>query len=1089
MQKTANGSRPVWLRHRYLKTLLTSILLLSATLQVSAKGKGQESIVGSSDRQLELNETFDVKKTHPPIDVKGRIVNEKGEPIVGVSVVVKGTRKGTTTNLNGEFTIENVEEGSSLVITSVGYEETTIKVGKSSIAVSLKKTDTQLQDVVISTGYSNRKIGEITGSVQRISGEDLRRGVTSADPASLLKGRTTGLYITEQNAGDPTSVSQIFVRGQSSIAGVGVDQINEFVMPSLNYGPLLVLDGVIMPNQNLRDLVTPQEIETLTILKDASATAIYGSRAAAGVLVVTTKKGRADKPRVSAELKYGINVPNRAGMHFMNGRELHGFMTEYFTQNYQMTPALATTYPTLEAYLSNRLPTLDEALSNEFNWYDVIFRTTNTKEANVSVSGGTDRSRYYIGVGYYNELSTGISNALTRKSFRLNLDNRLSDRVKLNVSMNALINDGKTDPENAIGFMYDLVPWANPYGPGGVITPSIQYKVNGALRTITNPLFNEMYNYRTSNANLFFGSVRLDVKITDWLNFSSTNSGNLNFNKNITYIDARTHGGGGTANSPQGYLGTSTNNLSNYLTSNQLSFSKNIGQHGLKALAGVEFGKTETENMTLNVNGVRPGYPVISLGRQVGGNNANATRPGNAEGGRDERAAFSAFGEAGYTYNDKYTLSASLRTDASSSFGPDERYGTFYSVGGAWVVTKETFMKSAKAVSNLKLRASYGTSGSQLGDNFLTRTLYNPNGQYAGLTASNISVLGNPDLRWEVTKTLNTGFDLSLFKVIDLTVDYYDRKSEDLLQKVELPSLVGFSTQWRNVATVQNRGIELMINSTNISRNGFHWSTSFNVTYNRNKLLKVANDSLPQGFGREFYLYPGEDINTLKAVKYAGVDPQTGKPLFEKLLFDAKGNVTGVTLVNTVAETNPRVDTRQNQVIGSFQPKYFGGLTNNFSYKSFSLSVMVTYALDYFMNNRLSSQRQGRNVTTTNQVRYREKQVRWTTPGQTGATEPWLYHTNNTNWAGSSKYYIDASNVSLRNVRLSYDLSKALLSKMKISNCTFYVSGDNLYAVYSKNLLASSAEGPSVGQAQNYGTASFGVGIPRRYVFGLQLTF
>jgi hypothetical protein len=244
-----------------------------------------------------------------------------------------------------------------------------------------------------------------------------------------------------------------------------------------------------------------------------------------------------------------------------------------------------------------------------------------------------------------------------------------------------------------------------------------------------------------------------------------------------------------------------------------------------------------------------------------------------------------------------------------------------------------------------------------------------------------------------------------------------------------------------------------------------------------------------QGYGiTGFYLNKGDDINSLKGVKYAGVDPQTGKPRFEKLIFDNSGSKTGVEYVNTAAEVNAAADNRQNQVIGSIQPKYYGGLTNTFTYKQFSLNVLITYALKYVMNDVMAQTAQGTTPQYYNQIKYRPDQVLWTTPGQTNATEPWIYYQANTNYYGTSKFYHDASNASLRSVRLSYDLPKATINKAKISNCTVYVSGDNLYTIYSKSIVASNPEGPSVGQAQNFGQSSI-IGIPRRIVFGLQLIF
>lgn len=1038
----------------------------------------------------------------PPVDVKGQVLSN-GHPVGGVSVMLMPMHRGTATDDKGFFTLHNVPQGQyTLQFSSIGYKSVTTKITVSTTPLMLDIMMDQAMDmveqVVITNGYSSKKVGELTGSVQKISGDDLRKGITTSDPVSLLKGRATGLYISEQQAGDPTSSGgQIFVRGQSSIAGVGVDQYNEFVLPTLNYGPLLVLDGVIMPNQNLKEIVTPQEINDITILKDAAATAIYGSRAAGGVLVITTKRGQDSKPRGYAEVKYGLNRPNRGTAIFLTGQQLYDRQKDYYTQDYQMNSASYPLYPTLQQYLDFKLPSAAD-VANSYDWQHYAYIPSNTKQVDLSASGGNEKTKYYMGGTYYNEQSTGIHNALKRGSFRLNLESKLGSRLTANVSLNGIMNDGNREMSNSGVFLYSLLPWANPYNANGTLKPYLNYKIDGTTQQTGNPLYDNQWNNDGVRSQLFFGSLRLDFKITDWLNFITTNSGNLNYSKEEQYIDVRSYDGSGTYYSSKGYLGTTTNYLHSYLTSNQLNFHKHLGDHSFNALAAMEFGETGNEDIRVNVNNVRAGYPVISLGQQVGGSydfsifGIPATKAGNIEGGKNVQAVYSMFGEAGYTYHSRYSVSGSVRRDASSNFGRDRRYGTFFSGGAAWILSEEGFMKKIKAISNLKLRANYGTSGSQLGDNFLTQTLYRAGYTYVGQSAAQISILGNPDLRWEVTKTISGGIDLGLFKRINATIDFYSRKSQDLLQKVALPALTGFATQWQNVASVRNSGLEILINSDNIVGKDFRWTTSFNISYNKNSILSVANDSLRQGFynANSFYLFKGDDINELKAVKYAGVDAQTGQPRFEKLLFDDKGKVSGKQYVNTLAEVDAATDPRQFQPVGSFQPRYYGGLTNTFSYKGFSLSILVTYALKYTITDQFAQQNQGTGLTSFSQLAFRKSQKLWTQPGQTNATEPSLYWLNNTDFFGSSKYMHDGSNARLRSVRLSYDLPATMLKRMNLSNCTFYVSGDNLYTLYSKNIVASDPEGPSVGQAQDFGNSTgSSIGVPRRYVFGLQVTF
>lgn len=1024
-----------------------------------------------------------------------------GIRLPGATVVAAAISKTVVTDNYGRFDITSDQTELSLKISYIGYntKEIVIKPQADPKMILLAPNMAVLNETVV-TGYGTKKTGELTGAVQKISGEQLRKGITSSDPVSMLRGKVPGIYISEQNAINPNSSGgQVFMRGQSSIGGVGVDMQNLVVAPNFTYGPLLVVDGVIMADKNLKEVVNAQDIEEITILKDASATAIYGSRAAAGVIVVTTKKGKAGQVQLNAEVKYGVNVPNFGPLKFMNGSELYNLQKEYYTQDYQINNStLVTSYPQLQNYLDYKLPTQAD-VNRSYNWSDYAFRTGATLDANVSASGGTDKSRYYIGGTYYDEQATLVNNRLKRKTFRINLDNHLTKRLSASLTLNGIFDDGKSQPDAATtGGIYNLaslVPWANPYNSDGKLLPALSYKMDGTTQIVANPIFDNQYNYQQTRAQRIAGSIKLEYKISNWLSFISINSLNVDNVKTEQYLDAQSYAGGMSLFAPQGFLGTNTNYMNAVLTSNQLHFRKSFGEHSLRALVATEYGTTRYENTTVNVSHVKAGYPVISLGTQIGGMydysvfGIPSTKAGNIEGGKDVKGQFSALGEAGYAYKNRYNLSASLRTDASSSFGRNRRYATFYSVGASWIISEEDFLKASQLISKLNLRANYGTSGSQLGDNFLTRTLYRPGLPYGGQSSAAIVVLGNPDLRWEITKAFNAGIDVGLSRSLTISLDFYNRRSENLLQNVVLPALTGFTSQWQNVGVVSNRGLEIMVSSDNITRRNFKWNSSFNISFNRNKLVSTPDGRLKQG-GVNIYLYPGEDINTLKAVKYAGVDPQTGKALFEKLIFDDKGVLTGKTYVNTIAEVGASSDSRQYQAVGRYQPAAYGGLTNTFSYRSFTLDILMTYALGYKVNDAMAANFQGNSLTSYNQIRLRNSQVQWNTPGQTDATEPGVYYNANTSYFQSDKYIHDASHIRLRNIRLGYDLPATWLQRLKVSRTNVYLSADNLLTLTSRSLVAAEPEGPAVGNIQSYGNSSgIAAGIPKRYLVGVKVTF
>lgn len=1034
--------------------------------------------------------------------LSGTVRDEEGKPLQGVSVSVKNTKKGATTDEQGNYSIV-AEKGDILLFSYVGYKIQSVRI-KDAITVNiiLVKTVEALNATVV-TGYSTKTIGEITGSVQKVSGEVIRTGVTGSDVSSMLQGKVTGLYITNQSEGDPTNKGGgIVLRGPSSVATIGTDKYNDYVLPSTIYSPLIVLDGVIMPRETspgqattLKDVVNPEDIAEVTILKDASSTAIYGSRASAGVIVIVTRKGKSDGLHLNLDLKYGSNVPNRGNIRFLSGPELYNYQKQYFTQNWQ-TNGTGLGYPTEDAYLTAMLPSYSQVQDSSFDYQQYGFTHSHTSQVNLSASGGNEKTRYYMNAGYYHEQSTGINNELARKTFRVNIDNNFSKRVSFGISLNGIFDDGTRDNTGFGASIYQLFPWVYPYNANGTPKPELDFTSGGFPSATNNFLFDKQYNWDRLRNQQLFGSLKITLNITDWLSASSTNSFNVgNYNEKI-YTDARTYFG--YAFGANGGLTANSTYYNSVLTSNQLTFHKKIGDHNLRFMAAQEYGTNNNENQGVVVNNIKPGYSDISLAQNIGslyGYNTGQ-KIGNVTGDIFNGLIFSVFGEAGYSYKDKYFASGSVRTDASTNFGKDKRYGTFYSGGLSWLINKEDFLSAGKTINLLKLRANYGTNGSQNGNNFFTQTLYNPGGQYNGQSAAVISSLANSNIGWETTQTFDAGVEFGIFdNRISGSIDYYDRRSIGLIQKVQLTAAIGFPVQFQNTANVQNKGAELLLNTINIRSRDFTWSTNFNLTYNKNQLLKTYGDSLYTGAQviPGYYLFKGEDINTQKGIKEVGIDPQTGNAQYQKLLFDAKGNVSGTQIVNSISEVLADNASRQYQKLGSLQPKFFGGLTNTFTYKNFSLSALIYFQLGNIYFNQWKFDFQMNSVSSYNQIAYIKGQTLWTNPGQKNATEPSLYSQGNSDWWNSfnSHFYDKGDFAKLRNVRLSYDLSARLLKKLSMSRMQVYMSGDNLFSVTHKGFLGSDPSGVFAGDAfqQQSGGVGFGLGTPRKYLLGIEVTF
>lgn len=1031
------------------------------------------------DNSIVIKEKTDIQNTTsvgppPPIKIHGRVVNENGEPVEGVTVMEKGTNNATSTDSNGEFILKGVGDDATLVFSGTNVETREVRFNyATTVNISIIKLKTKLEgmvNVMVNTGYQDISKESSVSSLQKISGEEIRKGITSSDVTSMLQGKVTGLYITNQNEGDPTSSGNIVMRGPSSIASIGVDKFNEYVLPTTIYSPLIVLDGVIMPSQtspgtatSIKDVVNPDDIASLTILKDAAATAIYGSRAAAGVIVITTKKGNANGLHLTLDLKYGYNVPDRGNIRLLSGPELYNYQKIYFQENwninsqYLINPSQGINGE--QDYLNSVLPSLKQVQDSSFDYEKYGFLTSTTKEINLSTSGGNAKTRYYISAGYYNEQSTGIDNGLARKTFRVNIENTFNKHFSFNVSLNGIFDDGQRDNSSFTSSFFSIPPWVYPYNANGTAKPELDYTIGGYPATAPNFLFDKQYNYNTIRNQQLFGSLKIKYNITDWLSASTTNSFNLGYNKNENYTDARTYYG--YAFGSNGGLSDNYSYYNSILTSNLLTFHKAWGDHAFSALAGQEFGTTVNETNGVFVNDIKPGYHVISLAQNIGdvyGDNTGI-KLGNVNGDEFDQVMFSVFGELTYNYKRKYFISSSVRTDASTNFGRDKRYGNFYSVGAAWLLSNEDFLRGNHTISLLKLRANYGTSGSQNGNNFFTQSLYNPGLQYGGQSAAVIASLGNPDIGWETTQTLSMGADFGfLHNRITGNVDYYRRNSINLIQKVNLTAAIGFPSQYQNTGNVQNRGWEIMLNTENIKTKDFSWTTNFNISFNKNQLLKAFGDSLfTVNNGIPIYLHPGEDINTIKAIKEAGVDPQTGNPLYEKLIFDAKGKQIGVQLVQSLDSVVSLNDPRQLQTLGSIQPKFFGGMTNTFTYKNFSLSVLLYFQYGNMMFNNNKFEFQMFSVSRSNEIAYIKGQRLWTTPGQTNATEPSLYAQENSDWFNmyNSHFYDNGSYLRVRNVRLSYDLPHSLLNKLKIVHAEFYISGDNLFTFTHNGFLGS----------------------------------
>lgn len=1025
--------------------------------------------------------------------IKVVVTDSSGNPLAGATVSIRNSRITRVTDSKGTSDL-NVNSGDVLEISFVGYQKRILTVGQQSslLTIVLRPVEDRLDEVVISTGYSEKKVAELTGAVQKISGEELRRGVSGVNALAMLKGKASGLYIVE-NGGSVAQRGQVVLRGQASMP----DPSNT------NFGPLIVVDGVITTATNLQDIVDPTDIESITILKDAASTAIYGSRAAQGVIVVVTRHGGNTPVKVNLSMSYGPVYSNRL-VDFMSTEQLAAHIRRSMESLYAGTPVLQTRFGSFDNYFNSTRIYSDEDLKKNFSWTDEAFYPNGKqRNVNLSLSGGTERSKVYAAVNWTNQDGTELGDNLERKAFRLNLDQRISKKLLFSMNSNVLLDKyTATTSENQ---SYLFQPWVTPYYSNGQLADSVPnyiYNPSGARITqwYDNPQYSHSYNTAITRRQNYLLTGKLKYDVLSWLSIQSTNTvQHINNNVN-SYRDPRTYRGryNGPANNRVVTNGeiTITDSRTNYfLTSNMLTANRRFGDHVLNALVGQEYGKTYTETMSVSAYGTAyPGERNLGAFQTYGSwtnklFNLPAT-PGSAA--PVEKASFSLFGEINDSYMDRYFASASIRRDASTNFGRQNRYGNFYSLSAGWLISKENFMYRIKPVTNLKLRAAYGTSGREAGADFLNFTTYSDAVRYNDQNSfgSTIQRLANDQITWETTYTTNIGMDLGLWKRVNLTVDFYNRRSAGLLQSIALPTYMGFPTQIRNVGELTNKGVEVNLSAVAVKAGSFQWQVDANISFNRNRLTKIYGDSLRDGFTGAFYRHVGEDINILKAIRYVGVNPDNGRPLFERI----NGDKT-VTIVDSIPLAKAG-SLLSYQTVGSATPKFFGGFTSTFVYKGITLSMLFNYSYgNRIMNNAL---RNFMSPTTWqggfNTAAPTKNQRFWQGPGDTEANYPNWYDIAFAQRGGtninSSLIYHNASYLRLRNIRLSYDINRNLLARLHISSLNVYVSADNVFVLKSKELYAADPEGATIGGTSNaYAGTGIYSAMPKRLIFGLNIGF
>jgi TonB-linked SusC/RagA family outer membrane protein len=989
------------------------------------------------------------------IPVKGKVVDGKGAPLIGVNILIRGTNVGTQTDADGNFTINSSNPSDVLVASFIGFKSQTVTVqNQTDITITLLEDVSSLDEVVV-VGYSSRSKSELVSSVSVIKGSELQT-ITSNNTATMLQGRAAGVVVSSAS-GAPGTAPSVRIRGTGSITA-GAE-------------PLYVIDGLIGGTAN------PTDIASISILKDAAATGLYGSRASNGVVVITTKSGKSGKTKISYSGSTGISKVLNGNFEVMNGQQLYDFTNTIYQNDYNTKRAnyitqLSGTTPNpsegqINDYLTaNNFPTAYDGYRSRFmpatpgnnNWLDQTFRTGVTNNHALSLSGGTDRTKFHLGANYYNEQGVILKTGYENVNFRANLEHDINSKLKVTARVNTFFNNRQNDQ----GYLYQgyiNLPWDSPRNEDGTIRYVDANSSNWYGRDRSNFLFNNQYNFNQQRASNIMGDLKLEYSVLDWLTLSTSNRYTIGNSRAESNVDARTPNG-------KSYNGSLTNSYeftNSFITSNLLNASRTFGAHNITGILGAEFQVNKTDGMGGTGQGIFPSLDIL---------NVTAT-PTSLTGYKNKNAFASAFVNVDYDLHNKYFVTGSFRRDGSSRFGKDNRYGNFYSLGAAWNVSSEDFFNGLRDKIHLfKVRTSYGVTGNANIGDFVAQDLYDFNAQYAGSPAGFPARKANPNLTWEKAHTFDAGINIGFFNRIDLVVDLYNRLNKDVLQNVPLEAVSGFTTQIQNIGSVRNRGIDLELTTKNI-RGAFNWETSLNFSVNRNKVVALnKNEPIESGNQR---IEVGRELGSWFMREWRGVDPATGDPLWLLKTTGADGSVT---------ETTTNVYNNATRVhVGTRNPKFSGGITNTFKYAGFSLSAFLTFVSGnkVYVYNRELFDDDGA-YPTYNKMVLQDGWSRWEQPGDVATHPKAVVNGNKNSNKTSSRYLEDGSYLRLRNIRLTYNIPSSILQRYNIGGLEVFASADNLIT-WTK----FSGVDPEVDL--NDGTSSSRYPSSKKLMFGINLNF
>jgi len=965
--------------------------------------------------------------------VRGKITDDKNSPIPNASVLVKGTTTGTTSGADGSFSINVAPTAKVLVISSLNFTTQEVGIGaKTSINVALVSSAENLQEVVV-VGYGTQKKSEATSSISKVSGEKVAN-VPLSSVDQVLQGKVAGLQ-SVTFSGQPGANQSIRIRGIGSYTA--------------SAQPLYVIDGIQINSGDLSRATTttnvlaqlnPDDIESVSVLKDAAATSIYGSRGGNGVIVITTKKGKAGKTKFNVSAEVGNNSPGdlpTIGIPVNANDWLTLFKESY-------TNALVISNPTVP------LATLQAAALTAANaygdgtvnttWKDLLLRTGAQQQYNISASGGDAKTQFFISGGYFKQVGTTIGSDLTRYSSVINLNHVVSPKINFSLSLQPTYSRQTTFISNSSAFssptmeFYFARPTINPYNADG--TYNIDRVQTKNFNNVFNPLYVVANDIHSLDNFSMIGKIEGNYNIVKNLKLSSSMGSQYNDLEEY-YYNNPAHGDGGTLGG-RAFAYYTRYFLYDWTT--QLNYHANVTKNNdLTVDATLAYEAISSKGYFISSQAQNFPTPLLTA-------EGTASVPITAASSGSDYTFASLISRASINYKGRYILAGTFRRDGSSRFSSTNQYGSFPSVSLAWNVSKENFMSGVGFVSDLKIRGSYGTSGNAEVGNYTAKQLYGYGANYNNQPGGTFNGIGNADLQWEHAIMTDVGFEASFLKNrVSLIFDYYSKKSDQLLFSQPLSLTSGFSTITKNIGALENKGFEITLNATPIATRNFTWDVSFNITHNKNRVtqLPLGQKEIINGVQ---YVAPGHDINEFYMREWAGVDPATGNPLWYVNNGDKTTTTTNYSNAGLSVPNALPIPTGK-----SGSPTYYGGFSNTFTFREFSVAGDFYYNYGNYVRDSWANY--FNDEVNPSYGKLNAVLARWQKPGDITDVPKLIYGTTNTSTtitnsssnATSTRFLYKGDFIRLRNITISYSANANLVKKLKVSSLKFYVRGTNLW--------------------------------------------